>query len=569
MTNRAFFYLGAFSAFLFMAVSAAFAQYELGPSQGGSTSGRTSTSGSASKKKPDWAPRDISGRWHVLLFSVNEVDGMAPLAGCYNDMVYAKERWLDAKENIDLVFLNDVNPESDERLSIRANFDRELDRLLAESLPDDVLLVMVATHGVAYGNKSFVCPKDTLSTEFTADAKEPAAVLDEGENNRLISVTRLLEKLRKSRSAATFLVLDACRSDETGSDGDFLQEFQDTLRRRNTGSLAVMTSCGLHQRAFESKSIDADGEETTYGVFMRHLIDGLTGKADFSGALDGKITLIEAYNYANFQTRRQFPAQTPELYEAMRKSPSASGSSRAAAEFDSLSPTNRTVLGTYHEIPKGENESNLQFAVRTGLELAKASSSTDDYSVVERLFSYVLTNQPHNKMAYGVRGYAQRSMKKYSESLDDLIKSDGCLELFTRAIHPPKETGAYAYETPESENPRTVKADWKNPKTGRTEKIDAKLTFPTGSKVVIDKISGDRLHVALWNGTKPEYDSWIEKSAAYWDPVEAQTVINATPGSALRRASPERGTVAEVRSFGHSAVGGSRVDVAPPMPGLR
>lgn len=241
--------------------------------------------------------------------------------------------------------------------------------------------------------------------------------------------------------------------------------------------------------------------------------------------------------------------------------------------FDPLAPTNLTVLATYHEIPKSVNETNVQFITRTGLDLVRVSSQADDFSVIWQLYTFVLARQPHNTIAYSVRGYANRSLKYYEDSLEDMIKADGCLELFTKAIHPPKEAGAYAYETPESSTPRTIKADWKKPNTGKTEVIDAKLTFPTGSKVIIDRVDKKRLHVALWNGNKPDYDSWIDQDAACWDPVAAQTVINGTPFSEPRRSvliSPLQGNAASIRSFGQSASGGgSRIDVAPPMPGLR
>ncbi|MDO5552715.1 MAG: caspase family protein [Planctomycetia bacterium] len=475
----------------------------------------------ADMSSDSWKPVASKGKWYVLLFAVNhfdQCDRLSDLAGCYNDMEYAKENWLDKRTNKKLVFLNDV----DGTIAPTRNvFLAELNRIKKRSGPDDIVLIMISTHGVAFGQKSFICPSDARSIDFSdVNPTDAQAVLSRGDRNGLISITNLLQNIREIDAAGKYIVLDACRPDEAGSSGDFLREFEDTLRKNNDNNLAVITSCSLNQMALEARFTTRDGTSKTYGIFMKNFIDGLSGKADLTGAYDGKITLIEAYNYANSMTRRNNPNQTPELYEAFK----AVAKDDGRQETDRQVAANRTIFATYEEIPFDESqaESNLQFAMRTGANLARAAESDEDHHLSVDICNYVVDKQPHNMLAYGVRGYAWRSLGDYAKSLCDCQRTGGELVLFAKAR--PAKSGAYVYATPYATSPVLDE--------------EKKQIFPTGTKLTIDDVQNNRLHVRLWNDKEPRFSCWVNQEEVSWTPELAQQSINGTSVSSARSLAP-------------------------------
>lgn len=126
------------------------------------------------------------------------------------------------------------------------------------------------------------------------------------------SMKELAQFFKRLRARVKLGILDACNS------GALI----DLLHARNKGrgrgyaaffqipsalnqGMAILTSASAYGKAREIDRLRAS-------LFTYHLTQGLWGKADLN--LDGKVTSIEAYNYARLRMEKQLPGQQQPMY---------------------------------------------------------------------------------------------------------------------------------------------------------------------------------------------------------------------------------------------------------------
>ena len=260
-------------------------------------------------------------KWHVVLFAVNSYDDeeqhFDPLNGCNADMLAIQDDWLIPmgvpRENIR--FLHDGAHDSKMKPTA-TNFENAIDDCLRDAKNDDIVLIAVACHGIAYDSKSYLvpidyqCPKNdgTIPSDdihyFELSKTEVGPERDRYiKARRLIEVSEIIAKLNASHAANKLLIIDACREKNLidKEEHDFMKEFQvmrDSLDSSSTG-LGVLTSCSLGEFARE-----IGNDNLARGVFLRCFIEGIrTGNANLKGVLDGEITLAKAYAYAYSETQ--------------------------------------------------------------------------------------------------------------------------------------------------------------------------------------------------------------------------------------------------------------------------
>ena len=476
----------------------------------------TGSSQPASKTK---APLRLPTNIKALLFSVNNYEqgqsGLSNLSGCNND-IFEWDALLKEPQgsgrltaapliaNSSLFTYSD-DPEVSPQLPTYNNFMNTLKALTSPNAASyDRLLIIFSGHGVSAFGKSFLCPLDAVNTDFRT-ASSSADVLTVGRANKLIPVSDVIDYLRQAPAKEVLLVLDACRDAGAGQEG-FMREFQDLVNKTEDKlgrNFAIITSCSMGQTANECVFDDTD-----HGAFTYHFIDGLVNcKADFAGCYDGKITLVEAYNYAYAQTareaRRLGAVQTPEIF--------------VSSNSDAM------CLAAYDKAPKiGDEKSltDLQFLTRTGHLLADNTRNAAEHNLAVRAFNCVLDNTPNNTLAHTLRGGLYRMYGQYAAALSDCQQAGLQLSL-------------------------NIKQDIKFSLPNNVQQVIKK-----GDTVNVTMVEGDKLFIDSVNEVPLQTVVKLDKQFLDWSPVTAATTIRASVmqnqstrypgGQAGRETSPGR-----------------------------
>ena len=174
--------------------------------------------------------------------------------------------------------------------------------LLAESKPDDVLLLHFSCHGLkSESGELFFAARNTRPNRLSSTA---------------ISADFVQRCMRASRSRSIVLLLDCCYGGAFGkgvtvrSSGDVnvLDSFPGNRVGGGRGR-AVITASSSIEYAFEGELL-ADDHTERPSVFTTALVEGLaTGDADRDE--DGWVSLNELYDYVFDRVRAQTPHQTP------------------------------------------------------------------------------------------------------------------------------------------------------------------------------------------------------------------------------------------------------------------
>ncbi|MBQ7112593.1 MAG: caspase family protein, partial [Thermoguttaceae bacterium] len=371
---------------------------------------------------------------YAVLFGVGKFESakLGELPGAVNDMKALRREWFSAPEFEGRVYslVDGVNGPN-ALAPTRENFVATLEKLKGLTNDNDAIYICVSTHGVSAFDRSFLCPKNAVDGDLQdANAENLAEIADA---KRLLAVSSLLDKISALKGRKV-LIIDACRKNtsnaQANSEVHFLKEFEDRLRGKPHANLAVMASCCLGQKARET--IVDNG--TFRGLFFLYFLEGLAGNAEFNGAYDGEITLIEAYNYANARTKRAAQAlrheQTPELYEA--------NDARNWNGVDRLVLTKRNLFAQSFDAKSLAQESDALFALHAGDALTQKQKEKEeqrqnvngDYPTIEALMDYSLNAQPGNRLARKLRGYSRRAQADYAGALDDFQRVDEELTLF-------------------------------------------------------------------------------------------------------------------------------------------
>jgi len=196
----------------------------------------------------------------------------------------------------------------------------QIEDILSDSRPDDVLLLHFSCHGLkSESGELFFAARNTRPNRLGSTA---------------VSADFVQRCMRASRSRSIVLLLDCCYGGafsqgvtvRASGDVNVLDSFAGGKLGGGRGR-AVITASSAMEYAFEGDRL-ADDHSPQPSVFTSALVEGLaTGDADRDQ--DGWVSLNELYEYVFDKVREQNPHQTPsrdvemqgELYLARRSRP--------------------------------------------------------------------------------------------------------------------------------------------------------------------------------------------------------------------------------------------------------
>ncbi len=486
------------------------------------------------------------GKNYVVLFAgetfpkSEDKDGVPlnPLAGTVNDMRNLEERWIRPQRELAeksasverrddgleiapfefkttfsddaIIRLYDADPATapgSTKAPTKRNFLNAVDEVVNKATKNDVVYVFASTHGIAIGEKSYLCPENC--GDFKAPREKDESDADFANRINLIPVADLIERLG-SCPAECALALDACR-DYGNSGTNLLKEISELVQKHE--NVTVITACALGQ---SSRMMDERG----VSAFFHYFTEGLEGAADAQGAYDGRVTLVEAFNYAYSRTGDYArsaskedgkSAQTPEWYGTGDVVPAIVPDSLTVG-FDEDAHDYQLALSCGDRILRADQSARLDVAKGR----ANASSiKVDEDGLLEKTFKYVIDSQPHNTAARYLRGYVLRAKARYKDAIEDFNKAGFEMVLFvTKEKDFGNGPGTYAYGSSDVKE----KLTGKNPKGG-----EELLYYPLGSRIIVDKWKNDRFHVVTCNNE--ESGNWISDKYVSWTPQQAETTV--------------------------------------------
>jgi len=354
-----------------------------------------------------WRDGDVE----ALIVAAQNYDGaggMPSLKGAANDVRLWKNWFRSAYgENGAATILCDVD---DAELAATAAPSRDNILNALKEKADKTcerLIVTFSGNGVSYGGESFFCPIDVKGTKFDdVDAESQSAVLRRAEKNNLLDLVDALEILKNAKAKEVIVFYDAC-----------FGGLSEDLERRG-GELFALASCAPDETA---KEIVVDGEK--YGAFAYYFVEGLGGKADLTACMDGRVTLNEAYDYAQSKLCGK---QSPELF--FGASPSTTFPTMARVEPDGL------PLG--ESLAEVDQWSDAEFLLRCGYALSKPSYREEVLRLSERALNAVLANAPSQPSALELRGSVRRSLGDFEGALSDWSQVGLKLRLYVKSLCP-------------------------------------------------------------------------------------------------------------------------------------
>ncbi len=359
------------------------------------------------------APKVPAGveRVEALFIAAQNYDGaggMPSLKGAANDVRLWKNWFRSAYgEKGAATILCDVD---DADLAATATSSREniLDALTEKADKEcGRLIVTFSGSGVSCGGESFFCPIDVKGTNFDdVDAESQSAVLRRAEKNNLLDLVDALEILKNAKAKEVIVFYDAC-----------FGGLSEDLERRG-GELFALTSCAPDETA---KEIRVGGEK--YGAFTYYFVEGLGGKADLAAFLDGRVTLNEAYDYAQSKLCGK---QSPEIF----------ATSRRTTAFPTMARVEPAGLPLGESLAEVDQWSDAEFLLRCGYALSKPSYREEVLRLSERALSAVLANAPSKPLALELRGSVRRSLGDFEGALSDWSQVGLKLRLYVKSLCP-------------------------------------------------------------------------------------------------------------------------------------
>ena len=506
-----------------------------------------------------------NGKRRAVLFAVGEFNDskhLPSLPGTRNDMALIYER-LTAQGDISneqIVVLADGDgsefaPDVKRVEPTCANFIKTVTELAAAQAENDVLFIFVSTHGGsrsaekdAKTGRSFICPKDAIfpTNKVGAAGETEDEFARLAETNNLIPTLKLLRELQSSKGKVV-AIIDACQKEVGAEAWSFNSEFDEWTKElreesesaaRQSGAvriayadsnITVVTACSSRQT---TREITVDGK--TFGAFSYAFAEGLAGAADRYGAIDGKIKLLEAYNYASGKTRRLTNGkQVPSISEA--------------------ADAYKIVVTTAPKNPNLSSETaKLYEAAKSLDDSASIAKVADNLSKLSQ-FIYI---EPDDVDVNYLTGYALRwagsTIKKargpaWIAALQCFDRAGEELTLFVDGRYDSASSkGCLLYRTPNAKREDHLK-EW----------------IKHGGAVVIDRIE----KVSLEGKTEyrariarlldmpeddPCCDYWVSCSSLNWDRALAETVVTSRAPNIVPNVQP---AVAPIGTPGNSSFG--------------
>jgi caspase domain-containing protein/carbohydrate binding protein with CBM4/9 domain len=177
-----------------------------------------------------------------------------------------------------------------------ADLTRKIALFFRDRIPNDLLLLHLSCHGVKDENgELYLAAADTDLDLLSATG---------------ISATWLNERIDRSRSRRTVVLLDCC----------FSGSFPAGVRHRAGGAMdahgqlqgrgrAIITASNSMEYAYEGEELTGEGQPS---VFTEAVVEGLrTGRADLD--MDHLISIDDLYHYVYDRVRERTPNQTPSI----------------------------------------------------------------------------------------------------------------------------------------------------------------------------------------------------------------------------------------------------------------
>jgi formylglycine-generating enzyme required for sulfatase activity len=253
-------------------------------------------------------------RW-ALLVGVDDYVGFTDLRFSGRDAVALAEALRGAGFDERRVFLLHDGAKDAAYRPSKPNIERQLKAVLNLAGPDDLVIVSFSGHGIHYDGQSFLCPTE-------ADDRRPA--------ESMLAVADVYRQFEQCKAALKLLLVDACRNDprppgrKSASPDVDRKALGETFARPPAG-IMVLQSCAEDQISWED-------EQLQHGVFMHHVLKGLSGEAD--GNKNGRVTLSELYDYTSDETKlfvaNRFPGEI--------QIPALNGNIRGVFEFPRTGP---------------------------------------------------------------------------------------------------------------------------------------------------------------------------------------------------------------------------------------
>ena len=221
-------------------------------------------------------------RW-ALLIGIDDYTHAKDLKYCVADQQALKDSLVRSGFDERQVTLLRDKASDAKYLPFKSNIEKQITLLCDLAERGDFVVISFSGHGVHSGKTSYLCP---------ADAK-----LDDQDS--LISLDWIYERLQKSKADLKVVIVDACRNvpPELGSTRSLTgAELKDGSRafvqatERLPDGLILLNSCSEGEFSQED-------EQFGHGVFTHFLLEGLQGKADENK--NGKVTLGELTSFAS------------------------------------------------------------------------------------------------------------------------------------------------------------------------------------------------------------------------------------------------------------------------------
>jgi hypothetical protein len=221
----------------------------------------------------------IQKRW-AFLVGIDHYDdpGYRDLNFCVND-VQTLGQLLKVDLGYERVVCLHDNPSEDRYKPTRDNIEAELGLLCELVGPDDLLLVHFACHGIRVGDQPCLITSEIRSYNY---------------KNRVLPVAEVEQKMRDSGARCKVLFLDACHTGvDMGrdlADPEFIRNVYEQAE-----GFALIAASTAQQKAFE-------WGHSQHGLFTYHLLEALTGKADFQRK--GFVSIKDIENYVLDRIKR-------------------------------------------------------------------------------------------------------------------------------------------------------------------------------------------------------------------------------------------------------------------------
>lgn len=244
---------------------------------------------------------------HVLAMAAGDYGGDLalnfPIRDATSVLEYLQEKSGEFYEPGTIRLLRDSEITRDNVQSVVAEFETNLKNANSE----DLLIVFLAGHGIAFGKEYYFVPPDKSITEFNRKTIE--------------SVGISWKQLRglASLGCRKIFMLDTCFSGNILLAEGAAENWKNSIRPLDRNEVLVLSATDVNQPALESRKLE-------HGVFTKFMLDGLDGKADGvalrgEGTKDGNVDLLEIVRYVEttvpeYTGQRQTPRSTPiELLE--------------------------------------------------------------------------------------------------------------------------------------------------------------------------------------------------------------------------------------------------------------